>query len=77
MRDVFFVRCGPQPYFDFNKGYTEVRGSAISAHVNRDTHWMYSQFIQIKRHVQTLIDHWPMSNRLLGRDQDSQSQRLC
>ena len=38
MRDVLFVRCGPQPYFDSNKGYTEVRGSAISAHVNSDTH---------------------------------------
>ena len=55
MKDVFLVRCGPQPYFDSNKGYTEVPGSAISAHVNRDTHWIYSQFIQIKRHVQTLI----------------------
>ena len=54
MRDVFFVRWGTQPYFDSNKGYTEVPGSAISAHVNRDTHWIYSQFIQIKRLVQTL-----------------------
>ena len=68
MRDVLFVRCGPQPYFDSNKGYTEVRGSAISTHVNRDTHWIYSQFIQMKKTCTN--PDWPMSNRLLGKDQD-------
>ena len=58
MRVVFFVRCGPQPYFDSNKGYTEVRGSAISA-------------LTIYTNKKTCTNpDWPMSNRLLGRDQD-------